>query len=856
MKKALFLLLAVLISTNCMSKEEIKVVNEGKSSYKIVIPEASKPWEKFAAEELAKYIKKMSGAELPVVNDSAPRSKNEIILGDSNKRLKESGIKLPEDKWGMDGFTIRTKGNDIIIAGSAPRGTIYGVLELLEMWGVRFFTPDITKIPKRESLYLPTLDKTIRPSFSVRMVSHGDYRKVDFVTHLRLNGPIWNDQHKSEKHGLLQPLVGSGHSFAHLVPAKKYIKDHPEYFAMKDGKRGSNGNLCLTNPDVAKVIANVLIERMRKNPYVKKDKWSGRYWSVSQMDGTPPCSCPECVALYEKEGSWAGPTILLLNRVAEIVHKEFPHEKIFSLAYHYTEKPPLNIKCAHNVSVEICPIYADRLHSIAEDSPKEKNRYYAKIIEGWRKKTNNILIWDYATDFCNTFNIHPDYFTWAPNLRFYHKHGSNGGYMQGLPKEYKLEGELYDLRKYVLARLMWDVNRNPEDEIKEFCEGVYGKHGKLVFELMKNARDKALANPRNQEKDFRVNDWAAYNKCGFTIPEIDKWIAKFEDAIRNENSPEKIKYLELALMPLLFTRITMDIPKLVKAPDGLKPDREIKPEYLHAMKRFGELAQKHNIPYVRENRTTVENFLNKIKSLCRPQPIIALKNGSSKLNILPGKGGVLTSFSMYVPEKKRLVNMLNFYEAHCGWKWHAGPGWCELYTVTDKSFTGKSPFVTMTARLSNGFEIKRTVRLISEREFSIRETLTNKNDTTQKMELKAYLKLVMGKKNIDKEQLWALDLSKKWVKHPWHTGIRRGFERDEFKKMFGGGGWALRNKNTGFTRVVLFNPDEISTITYWAWIDLCFGGEKKKLAMNESLEMNFKVKFLNNEEGKKLLDIK
>jgi hypothetical protein len=273
------------------------------------------------------------------------------------------------------------------------------------------------------------------------------------------------------------------------------------------------------------------------------------------------------------------------------------------------------------------------------------------------------------------------------------------------------------------------------------------------------------------------------------------------------------------------------------------------------MKRFGELAKKYDIPFVRENRTTVTSFLNKIKSLSRPQQIITLKNGSSKLNILPGQGGVLTDFYMYAPEKKRLVKLLNYYEAHCGMQWHGGPGWCEFYRITDKDLSGKSPFVTMAAELSNGFELKRTVRLSSEREFSIRDILTNKTDTTQKMELKSYLKLVMGKENIDKEQLWALDSSKKWVKHPWHTGIRRGFKSDEFKKMFGGGGWALRNKDTGFTCVVLFNPEEIFTMTYWAWIDLCFSGKKKNLAMNESLEMNFEVKFLNNEDGKKLLHI-
>ena len=54
------------------------------------------------------------------------------------------------------------------------------------------------------------------------------------------------------------------HTFGELIPDNKYLKDHPEYFSLVDGKRISSsqhsGQICLTNPDVLKIATAKVLE--------------------------------------------------------------------------------------------------------------------------------------------------------------------------------------------------------------------------------------------------------------------------------------------------------------------------------------------------------------------------------------------------------------------------------------------------------------------------------------------------------------------------------------------------------------------------------------------------------------------
>src|SRR5678815_2833370 len=119
---------------------------------------------------------------------------------------------------------------------------------------------------------------------------------------------------------------------------------------MIDGKR-MNGyyQLCLTNPAVLQLAVG------------KVEQWTKDYpdatiFSVSQNDTYYNCQCPDCAAVEKEEGAPSGPLIRFVNKVAEAVEKRHPNILIDTLAYQWSEKPPLHVRPRKNVRIRIAPI--------------------------------------------------------------------------------------------------------------------------------------------------------------------------------------------------------------------------------------------------------------------------------------------------------------------------------------------------------------------------------------------------------------------------------------------------------------------------------------------------------------------
>ncbi|MBN1343681.1 MAG: hypothetical protein JXQ73_13415 [Phycisphaerae bacterium] len=62
----------VTVGGACLGSQAVTLTREGKPNATIVAPDRPLASERFAAEELATYLKKMSGVELPIVADSKP----------------------------------------------------------------------------------------------------------------------------------------------------------------------------------------------------------------------------------------------------------------------------------------------------------------------------------------------------------------------------------------------------------------------------------------------------------------------------------------------------------------------------------------------------------------------------------------------------------------------------------------------------------------------------------------------------------------------------------------------------------------------------------------------------------------
>src|SRR5262245_20272524 len=146
-------LLTLVLATHALAG--FTIADKGRSRYSIVIAADAIPSERYAAEELQRYLERISGAKLPIVTDGEKTARYEILLGDSAHLRKLRTTAVDFNKLGSDGFTLRTVGNHLVIAGGKPRGTLYGVYALLEeKLGVRWFTPELGVVPQRERLSL------------------------------------------------------------------------------------------------------------------------------------------------------------------------------------------------------------------------------------------------------------------------------------------------------------------------------------------------------------------------------------------------------------------------------------------------------------------------------------------------------------------------------------------------------------------------------------------------------------------------------------------------------------------------------------------------------------------------------
>lgn len=531
---SLFSLLGILAA-----QADVTLADKGKSSYRIVVPTDTIPSERYAAEELQRYLEKISGAKLAIVTEAERPVGREIVLG-NNARLAKLRSAIDFKALGPDGFVLRTDGNRLIIAGGRPRGTLNGVYTLLEeKLGVRWFTPELETVPKLAKVRLPKLNETQVPVLENRDVFWRQFmRDADFAARHRVNGQHYG---LKEKHGgaftVYHPFV---HSFDGLVPPDLY-KDHPEYFPLIKGERKSGYvQRCLSNPDVVRISTQRVRQWIKEHP-------EATIISVSQNDTINNCQCEQCKAVDDAEGSPAGSLLKFVNAVAEAIEKDHPNVRIDTLAYQYTRKAPKTIRPRHNVIVRLCSIECCFAHPL-ETCPAKENERFREDIVAWGPVAPLIYVWDYTTDFGHYLQPFPNFDCLQSNVRFFVKHNVKSLFEQG---NYSSGGggEMEPLRAYVLAKLLWNPDADVQKHISEFLTAYYGSAATKIQAYLD-----AIHRPvREQGKHIHIFDGP---KSAYLDPDIlDAGEKLLDEAERLAESDEVRFRVQVARLPVWYVKI-------------------------------------------------------------------------------------------------------------------------------------------------------------------------------------------------------------------------------------------------------------------------------------------------------------
>jgi hypothetical protein len=571
--KSVIVFLIVSISY-CIPNKGLEIVIDGSSNYEIVVKKNSSKEVQFAAKELQDYIEVISEVKLPIVVDEG-------------KAIYQPRILIKIEDLNLNEISIRTEGENIVISGGSIESVKNAVYEFLEMYlNIKWYAPNVEVIPSNKNI---KIDRSINFSYTPEILTR--------TVHSRL---FYQNESFAAKHKVTTKAfpyyVSSArvHTFNKFVPEEEYYKSHPEYFALRGNKRLPT-QLCLTNEYVYKIVKNEVGKLFLENP-------EASVISVSQDDNQQYCTCDNCKKIDTEEGSQAGTMIQFVNKIAV----NFPDKTISTLAYQYTRKP-CKTKPAENVLITLCSIECDRSAPI-----EEKCTEFANDIKGWREITNNIRIWDYTTQFTNFLAPFPNIETLQPNIKFFRDNNAKWVFEQHSNNP----SELFELRSYVTAKLLWNPDRNIEELITEFTNGYYEEAGMYVKNYIDLIHQKI-----KEDKEFFLFLYGDPSQAfeSFLNPELLEKYNTFFDAAEKSvhNKPEVLKRVkearisvDYAILEACKKNLTKEFSMVLVDDKGVK---SINKNVIERLENFYSTCTNANITLMNEMGFTVSEYYENYK---------------------------------------------------------------------------------------------------------------------------------------------------------------------------------------------------------------------------------------------------
>lgn len=503
------------------------LVREGRAEAAVVIPASRSLGARESAELLVEMIHRATGVRLPLL------AENEVEqVSDSGYRIRRiaDGEEFPFSVWigdcvqtesagvtvetlAPEGYVIRSIGNGLFLRGNlqAPQGFTqrirandYAVIDLLENYlGIRWLWPGElgTVVPERKSIVIPALHITDEPALKQRYIRNIWPSEATMsaaanalnvlestADHYRQTLVQQSEWLRLMRMGATEYQAG-GHMYTGWYD--QYHETHPEWFALQpDGTRiqfprdkVSRERLCVSNPELAREIANRIIQQYQENPHRPGGV------GISPNDGGGYnffCMCESCRKLDPVNGQlhslmFAGgserlakdryylnyPSLsdryaLFYNRIATYVTAEIPEAKLVALAYHVYSDAPLGVEQIHP-AITIGFVRGNYLS--ARDTRDMRKQW-----DAWASLASRLY---YRPNVLHTGNGIPFNYARAmgKDLQHYYQTGMIGVDYDSLIGHWATQG----LNYYVLAKLLWDPSLDVDELIEDYCRSGFGE---------------------------------------------------------------------------------------------------------------------------------------------------------------------------------------------------------------------------------------------------------------------------------------------------------------------------------------------------------------------------------------------
>jgi hypothetical protein len=300
-------------------------------------------------------------------------------------------------------------------------------------------------IPQTATVKLPEMDVSDKPFTIKRDIWYADQ---DYKRRNRLGGIYYWAAHGLE---------------GWITPEQR--KEHPDWNAEIGGKR-QPGRICWGNPDVAKAVADNILESL--------DKQYQPCVTISPGDGMTFCQCAKCKALdaADWDPSMACVSITdrfihFSNQIAEHAAQKRPEVIFGMLAYVQYTRAPVREKVHRQIIPQLAPITYCRAHSMVNpDCPSCKS--LRPIVEGWGKAAT-MSMYQYGYNLAEVSCPFPMITKWSEDLPILFENNVKLWTPETMPN---FESTLPGL--YLGVRMSWHTKANPKDVLDEFFARFYG----------------------------------------------------------------------------------------------------------------------------------------------------------------------------------------------------------------------------------------------------------------------------------------------------------------------------------------------------------------------------------------------
>lgn len=427
-----------------------------------------------AAAELSDFAARVTGGA-PVAQlstDEAVAEEPLLVVGRHNALASRAFSAEDFDGLGEDGFLIRSFGPHILIAGASPRGSMYGVNWFLDRrLGVRWLAPEVTHWPATPDIALPAQNERQVPRFAFREVLSIEGEDKAWRQRNLLNG---------ESHGPsfrpTPPEIDSWNSswaakdlianFYQLLPPDTYRAEHPEWY--------QGGQLAMMDEAMRAQMARVVVDRLRALP-----DYRSVWFAIHDMDWGWDMD-PESRAFADRHGGHpSAPRLDMMIDVADQVRAVLPGARLAFNAYHWSFTPPEGMTVPDYILVYPMTIHVD--YSEALNEPANEN--LGRDLAGWNEIADHVLVWDHITNFGGFIQPTPNLLPIARSIRWLDQLESVQGYM-GEGSFNTAGAEFAALRAWLISRLLWDPQQDPQVLIEDFSRHYYGSAAEPIVEYI------------------------------------------------------------------------------------------------------------------------------------------------------------------------------------------------------------------------------------------------------------------------------------------------------------------------------------------------------------------------------------